>query len=142
MAATRKKEVKKNGKRWSFSFFSDMDVEKKSGLLKYSGIAVLVFAIFTFVSVLSYLFTWQADQSLMCHPEMMDSGVEVSNWAGKMGYRWAELLVCRCFGLGSFALIFLFGACVELSTRFSSIPSGEYFSPSAAMRRDLKRPTT
>ena len=111
MAATRKKEVKKNGKRWSFSFFSDMDVEKKSGLLKYSGIAVLVFAIFTFVSVLSYLFTWQADQSLMCHPEMMDSGVEVSNWAGKMGYRWAELLVCRCFGLGSFALIFLFGAC-------------------------------
>ena len=111
MAAGNKKKVTKNEKRWSFSFFTDMDAEKKSNILKYSGIAVMVFALFTFVSVFSYLFTWRADQSLMSHPEMMDRGVEVANWAGKAGYRWASFLVSDCFGLGSFALIFLVSAC-------------------------------
>ena len=88
-----------------------IDEDKKSTILKYSGIAVLVFALFSLVAVLSYLFTWQADQSLMSHPDMMDKGVEVSNWAGKLGYRWSSFLVARCFGLGSFALVFLLGAC-------------------------------
>ena len=95
----------------NFSFFTEMDVEKKSNILKFSGIAVFVFALFSFVSVTSYLFTWQADQSLLSHPDMMDRGVEVSNWAGKIGYKWAAFLVTRCFGLGAFALIFLLGAC-------------------------------
>ena len=111
MAARSKKTEVKNEKRWSFSFFSDMDVEKKSNILKYSGIAVLVFTLFTLVSVTSYLFTWQIDQSLLSHPDMMDRGVEVSNMAGKVGYKWASFLVTRCFGLGAFALIFLMGAC-------------------------------
>ena len=87
-----------------------MDELKKSNILKYTGVAVAVFALFTLISAVSYLFTWQADQSLLSHPDMMDRGVEVSNWAGKVGYRWAAFLVARCFGLGSFALIFLLGA--------------------------------
>lgn len=111
MAAGNRKKVAKNEKRWSFSFFADMDAQKKSNLLKYSGIAVLVFALFSFVSVFSYLFTWSADQSLLSHPDMMDRGVDVANWGGKVGYRWACFLVSRCFGLGAFALIFLLGAC-------------------------------
>ena len=111
MAAGNRKKVTKNEKRWSFSFFTDMAPEKKSNILKYSGIAVMVFAMFTFVSVLSYLFTWSTDQSLMSHPEMMDKGVEVANWAGKAGYKWASFLVSDCFGLGSFAMIFLLFAC-------------------------------
>ena len=111
MAAGNRKKVTKNETRWSFSFFTDMAPEKKSNILKYSGIAVMVFAMFTFVSVLSYLFTWSTDQSLMSHPEMMDKGVEVANWAGKAGYKWASFLVSDCFGLGSFAMIFLLFAC-------------------------------
>ena len=111
MAARNKKTEVKNEKKGLFSFFSDMDVEKKSNVLKYSGIAVLVFALFTLVSVVSYLFTWQADQSLMSHPDMMDRGVEVANWAGKIGYKWASFLVTRSLGLGSFALIYLLCAC-------------------------------
>ena len=91
--------------------FANIDPDKKSNMLKYTGIAVLVFALFTLISTLSYLFTWQADQSLMSHPEMMDKGVEVANWGGKIGYRWSRFLVSGCFGLGSFALIFLMGAC-------------------------------
>ncbi len=110
--AERKKTSKteKNEKRPRFSFFSDMDEVRKSNILKYTGIAVAVFALFTLISSVSYLFTWQEDCSIMSHPDMMDRNVEVSNWAGKIGYRWGSFLVARCFGLGSFALIFLLAA--------------------------------
>ena len=110
MAARTQKNNKGKEKRRRFSFFSDMTPERKSNILKYTGIAVAVFAAFSFISVVSYLFTWETDQSLMANPEMMDKGVEVSNWAGKAGFRWARLLVSECFGLGSLALIFLMGA--------------------------------
>ena len=68
------------------------------------------FAVISLISVLSYLFTWQADQSLMSRPDMMDKAVDVQNWCGKLGYRWSSFLVTDCFGLGSFALLFLFCA--------------------------------
>lgn len=88
----------------------NIDPDKKSNLLKYAGVAVLVFALFTFMSVMSYLFTWQSDQSLMSHADMMDKGVEVANVGGKLGFKWSRFLVGSCFGLGTFALIFLLGA--------------------------------
>ncbi len=91
-------------------FFSDMDPDKKSNILRYTGIAVLVFALFTLISSVSYLFTWQADQSLLSHPDLMDKGVDIENWGGKLGYMWSRFLVAGCFGLGSFALVFLLGA--------------------------------
>ena len=90
--------------------FSEIDPDKKSNILKYTGIAVLVFALFTLLSSVSYLFTWQADQSLLSDPEMMSKGTDVENWGGKLGYRWSRFLVSGCFGLGSFALVFLMGA--------------------------------
>ena len=87
----------------------EMDPQKKSNILKYTGLAVAVFTMFTLASALSYLFTWQADQSLLSNPDMMDRGVEVANWCGKAGYKWSRFLVSDCFGLGCFALIFLMG---------------------------------
>lgn len=109
MAVRQKKDVKKE-KRTRFSFFSDMDPQKRSNLLKYAGVAVMVFTLFTFLAAVSYLFTWQTDQSLMSHPDMMDKGVDVANIGGKAGYKWSRFLVSDCFGLGSFALVFLMGA--------------------------------
>ena len=91
-------------------FFANIDPDKKSAILKYTGIAVLVFTFFTFLSALSYLFTWQADQSLLSDPSMMSKSVDVANWGGKLGYKWSRFLVSDCFGLGSFALVFLMGA--------------------------------
>ena len=110
--AERKKTVKKdkNEKHVRFSFFSNMDEVKKSNFFKVTGTVVAVFTLFTLISAVSYLFTWKADQSLLMHPEMMDRNVEVANWAGKAGFRWGSFLVARCFGLGSFALVFLLGA--------------------------------
>ena len=108
--AQSKKTNKKKEKRDRFSFFSNMDPDRKSLIFKITGLIVGVFAIFTLVASVSYLMTWQEDQSLMSSPDMLDKGVEVSNAAGKIGYRWGHFLVCRFLGLGSFALIFLLAA--------------------------------
>ena len=108
--ARKQQNDKKKEKHKRFSFFSDMDPVKKSNILKYTGVAVTVFTLFTLFASVSYLFTWQADQSLMTHPDMMDKGVDVANICGKAGYRWSHFLVSRCFGLGSFALVILMGA--------------------------------
>ncbi|MBR4300136.1 MAG: DNA translocase FtsK 4TM domain-containing protein [Bacteroidales bacterium] len=112
MAAKRKtnKNDKRKEKLDRFSFFSDMDPDKRSVLLKGLGLVVAVFTVFTAVSILSYLFTWKADQSLMSHPDMLDKGVEVANAGGKAGYRWAHFLVCSFLGLGSLPFVFLLGA--------------------------------
>lgn len=109
MAGTRKSNKKKE-KRNGFSFFSDMDPDKKSLIFKGLGLLVCVFTVFTLVASVSYLMTWREDQSLMSDPAMMDKGVEVANAAGKIGFRWGHFLVCRFLGLGSFAFIFLMGA--------------------------------
>ena len=106
MAKSKKTNMKKE-KRNRFSFFSNIDPDKKSQILKITGLVVAIFTIFTLVASVSYLMTWQEDQSLMSSPDMLDKDVEVSNAAGKIGYRWGHFLVCRFLGLGSFALIFL-----------------------------------
>lgn len=111
--AAKKKTAKKNNrkeKRSRFSFFSAMDPDTKSVILKALGLIVGVFTVFTLVATVSYLFTWSTDQSLMSQPDMLDKDVDVANAAGKAGYAWANFLVARFLGLGSFAFIFILGA--------------------------------
>ena len=105
-----KKKTENNIRKKKTSFWNRLSDSRKSSLLKYAGWTVAVFAVITVVSVLSYLFTWHADQSLMSRPDMMDKDVEVQNWGGKLGYRWSSFLVTDCFGLGSLAIVFLFCA--------------------------------
>ena len=105
-----KKKTEKISKKRKSSFWSRLSDERKSSLLKYAGWTVAAFAVFTIIAMVSYLFTWQADQSLLSRPDMMDKAVDVENWGGKLGYRWSSFLITGCFGLGSFAFAFLFCA--------------------------------
>ena len=105
-----KKKSERNSRKKKTSFWNRLSDDRKSTLLKYAGRTMAAFAVITLISVLSYLFTWQADQSLLSRPDMMDKSVDVQNWGGKLGYRWSSFLVTDCFGLGSFALVFLFCA--------------------------------
>lgn len=108
----KKPEKKTSGKpaRRLAAYLAGLDDDKKRLLRKVSGLLVGAFAVFTFIALLSYLFTWKADQSLLSDPDMMDKTVSVSNMAGKLGYRWALFLCSGCFGLGSFAIVYLLGA--------------------------------
>ena len=95
-------------------FWRNMDDGDKVRLTKMTGILVALLAVFTLLATVSYFFTWKADQSSLSSA-VGDISVEVSNVAGKMGYRWADLLVRRWFGLGSLAfVVILFAVSVRL----------------------------
>ena len=97
-----------------FRFWRNMDDEDKAKLTKTAGFLVALLAVFTLLATISYFFTWKADQSSLSSA-VGDTSVEVSNMAGKMGYRWADLLVRRWFGLGSLAfVVILFAVSVRL----------------------------
>ncbi len=97
-----------------FRFWRDMDDGDKDRLTKITGILVALLAVFTLLATVSYFFTWKADQSSLSSV-VGDTSVEVSNMAGKMGYKWADLLVRRWFGLGSLAfVVILFAVSVRL----------------------------
>ena len=89
--------------------FAGMTQERKSTLLKYAGWAMAAVTLYVLISVGSYLFTWKVDQSLLTSADMMSKDVSVLNWGGKTGYDLSHFLVAECFGLGTFALIFLLG---------------------------------
>lgn len=109
MAVKKSKATKQKEKRL-FSFFSDMDPELKSILIKCTGGLVALFTLFTLVSMMSYLFTWQTDQSLLSELNMLDRNVDVSNLGGKAGYSWSRFLISDMLGLASFVFVFLLSA--------------------------------
>ena len=74
--AGKKSEKKAPGReqpRMSISsWLKGMDEGRKKVLKRIAGLLLAAFAIFTFLAVFSYLFTWKADQSLLTDPQMMD----------------------------------------------------------------------
>jgi S-DNA-T family DNA segregation ATPase FtsK/SpoIIIE len=113
MADKNTKKIKKK----SFSkglfkkgFFKNMDPELKSILIKCSGGLVMIVAMFTFVSMVSYLFTWSVDKDLLMNADRMSRGVDVANMGGKLGYIWSHFLISDMLGLASFIFVFLFAA--------------------------------
>ncbi len=104
MAKNKKKRKK------IFTFFRDMDPELKSILIKCAGGLVMLAALFTFVSMFSYLFTWPADKDLLMNADRLSKGVDVSNMGGKLGYLWSRFLISDMLGLASFVFVVLMGA--------------------------------
>ena len=97
------------------SFWNSWDDRQKANAVKWTGAVIALFALFTLLAMVSYLFTWKQDQSLLRDPAMMDQAVGVANLGGKLGLKWANTLIVKWFGLGSFAfLILLFAMAVRL----------------------------
>ena len=72
------------------------------------GLVFALLAVFTLVSIVSYLFTWSEDQSLLSDDGIYSNAVTAENTGGKAGFMFANLLVSRWFGLGSFIIPFFF----------------------------------
>jgi hypothetical protein len=89
------------------TFKLNMTPEAKSLLLRCLSVLLFVFAIFSLISSVSYMFSWREDQSLLAQAAL--SGDDVVNLGGSMGLRWGSFLVADFLGLGSFAFIFLLG---------------------------------
>ena len=96
-------------------FWNSWDDRQKTNAVRWTGALIALFALFTLLAMVSFIFTWKQDQSLLRDPAMMDQAVGVANLGGKLGLKWANTLIVKWFGLGSFAfLILLFAMAVRL----------------------------
>ena len=75
-----------------------------------TGILLALIALYTLATLISYIFTWSKDQSLLSNPELFSPGQRAFNIGGKLGFLWANLLVAKLFGFGAFTLPLFVGA--------------------------------
>ena len=73
------------------------------------GSLLLISGAFLLLSIFSYLFTWQRDQSLIAgQPDLsgflLKENTPTENWGGRLGTTLSHLLVFRGFGLASAAI--------------------------------------
>ncbi len=76
------------------------------------GLFTLFFTVYLLFGFISYLFTWQADQSKLDIPLgklISDSSISIENWAGKLGGLLAHTFMHNWFGLGSFGFLLVLG---------------------------------
>ena len=90
---------------YKIAFWKSWVEEKRANCSRFLGVVFAVFFLFSLIALVSYLFTWKPDKSVLGDPMMTDADVHVSNGGGKLGLKWADFLISDCFGLGSFALL-------------------------------------
>lgn len=84
--------------------WKNWDEEEKAVAVKLTGAFFLVAAIFVFISIVSYLFSWKQDASLLSGGSIME---DATNAAGSLGFRTGHFLVSELFGIGSLALLII-----------------------------------
>lgn len=98
----------KGKSRFSFSFLKDPRVKLVTGFF------FMLLSVFLMLSFLSFLFTGQADHSVIEARDisMIDSGQEARNWLGYYGALTSHYFIFRWFGIAAFfipPLLFLIG---------------------------------
>ncbi len=103
-----KQEEKSNNKKaepeiQKKSFFKDERVRFTAGVF------TVFLAIYLTIAFVSYLFTWQVDQSFEWQNIFSGSDTRVENWTGKIGASFSVQFMNRWFGVSSFSIPFLIG---------------------------------
>ncbi len=98
---TRSKKTKKRGPGKISRFLRDERLKLAFGIF------FILLALFLLLALISYLFTWKADQSFNSNI-LSSSEIKVENWAGKSGAWFGNLLIYDWFGLASFIIPVLF----------------------------------
>ena len=87
--------------------------KRKDSLYLICGIISLVLSVYTCISLVSYLFTWAEDQSLLEKADLFNTLIDTDNGGGKVGLLLSNFLISKLFGLGAFVIpFFLFGLAV------------------------------
>ncbi len=98
--AKKKAKTRKTTKK-SRKFSLKLDRQQKVVL----GSFLMLFGLALIVAFVSFLFNWQADQSVLS--EFGDRSAEAKNWLSKFGALVSDFFIFRGFGVASFALAFL-----------------------------------
>ncbi len=113
------------GFRFDLSFLEDKRFKTSAGLLLF------VFSLFLCLSLISYIFTGQADQSVVestSFGELIVSGKEVRNWLGLAGAGLAHLFIYEWFGISSILIVPpLFALGYETVFQKNILPVGKTF---------------
>jgi len=78
---------------------------------KIVGILLIFFGIYLFIAFTSYLFTWEADQDKVLKFSwglLLEDGLEISNWLGRLGAIVSNMFLYWGFGLPSYIFVPLF----------------------------------
>jgi len=96
---------------------------KENTNLKYiSGVFLTLLSIVIFISMISFLFSWTNDQSLV--NSIFDESIEVNNIGKKFGLTISYYLIYKGFGIGSLflpVLIFLIGLSLTFNSGINKI---------------------
>lgn len=102
------KQQENRKKKFSFgrfiSFFRDMDPQTRTVLARVVSLVIGIFAIFSLICCISYLFTWKSDYSIN---SWGDVSVLPANSGSRLGLKWSRFLVGGCFGLSAFCVVAL-----------------------------------
>ncbi|WP_026915584.1 DNA translocase FtsK [Christiangramia portivictoriae] len=98
--AKKKPKTRKTTKKTSKLSFS-LNRQQKVVL----GSFLMLFGLGLIVAFISFLFNWQADQSVL--QELANRDVEARNWLSKFGASVSDFFVYKGFGLASFSIAFL-----------------------------------
>ncbi|KAB2814279.1 DNA translocase FtsK [Phaeocystidibacter luteus] len=124
--AKTKKQTKKTSKPKTPLFEGWKEAAKDRSVHVVVGLALIFIAAFMTIAFISFLFSWDADQSqfqqsfweLMGNPEY-----EVSNILSKLGAALGQVFVFKWFGIAAFAIpIFLGAIGLKVSFKFSPYP--------------------
>ena len=107
---TMNKKSKSKKKKKKPSKISVFISNNKSSIGIISGLLFAILSIFTLISIISYIFTWAEDQSLLSNNNLIDTIITAENQGGKAGFVWANFLFSKLFGVGSLVIPFFFGA--------------------------------
>jgi S-DNA-T family DNA segregation ATPase FtsK/SpoIIIE len=105
-----KKEGKSSAAKGSFSALSGR-IDAKKVKTAFGSLLILI-SFYTFLSCLSYLFTWAQDQDQVLDKSLItylfeNDEIPVDNWLGKFGAWTSHLFIFRWFGISSFGISFL-----------------------------------
>ena len=79
---------------------------QKSFLVKMTGALLLLATVLTFISFVSYFFTWKADYSLTYDTDtVIKSSGSISNWGSSIGFYWAHLWIGKWLGVAALVLL-------------------------------------
>ncbi|GAA4320180.1 DNA translocase FtsK [Pontixanthobacter gangjinensis] len=98
--AKKKAKTKKTAKK-PRNFSLKLNRQQKVVL----GSFLMLFGLALIVAFISFLFNWQADQSVL--NEFADREVEAKNWLSKFGAAISDFFIYKGFGLASFSIAFL-----------------------------------
>ena len=80
--------------------------ENKNKYKTITGVFLIFFSALVFISMTSFLFNWQVDQSEL--DEIISSTEDIQNFGKKIGLIISNLLIFKGFGIGSFVFPLLF----------------------------------